>query len=129
MKLSEMTPKQLRKKRDRIDKLLVEKSSVKVIRFEFDSGDDHTTGAFELEADTPLGRLVGSGTVNGDFGEEDWELNGQELVECPALGLPQANEASGAYFEERSKILLVEALEQWCEEARTLLAKGRRLTK
>jgi hypothetical protein len=129
MKLSEMTTEQLRAKRARIDQLLIKKSPVKIVQFKFDPGDDRTTGYFELEADTPLGLLTGSGVVNGDFGEEEWELNGQELEEHPGLGLPQASEACGGYFEDRQTILLIEVLEQWCEEAQALKAKGRQLTK
>ncbi len=119
MKLSEMTIEQLKHKRDAIDKTLVNKSPIKVVKFEFDPGDDRTTGYFELEANTPSGVLAGGGSVNGDFGEEERELNGEELNgeegEYPDLGLPQASEASGKHFKNRARILLIEALEQWYE--------------
>jgi len=132
MKLSEMTPEQLRAKRAKIDRILLKKSSVKLDSVEFDPGDDRTTGYFELTAQTPLGELEGRGSVNGDFGEEQWWLGGEELaegVEWPPIAWPQAAESGVGTFLDRRDILIVEALEEWCATLATLSASGRKLTK
>jgi hypothetical protein len=93
---------------------------VTVTKFEWDPGDKRSYGSFEIEADTPAGKLVGRGMINsgGEVDDPEWTLDGKPVpsdVEYPDLGIPHYYAGSRAMsrFEKAKDTELPEVLSEW----------------
>lgn len=93
---------------------------VEVVMFEWDPGDERSHGVFQVEADTPVGKLVGKGLINsrGSQENQEWTLNGQPLpdtVDCPDFGIPHyyAGHKAISRFEKVKDVEVPETLSEW----------------
>jgi len=77
----------------------VKPEDVKIVKSSVDYGDERSSGAFHVEAETPLGLLVGDGTTGTGDDQATWTLAGSELGsewEYPDLGVPHLRDGGRA---------------------------------